>query len=124
MLTVEGLLLTIPSFTTSLKVNSVLEATVGATNDGVEEVVFDNVTTGPTVWVHEYERESPSGSELAIPLSVTVLPLVTVWLLPAFATGTAFVLPIKVPQYTADDGTYSPAIQTCKGFEGSSPEPK
>ena len=35
----------------------------------------------------------PSESLLAVPLSVTVVPEVTVWLAPAFAVGTTFAVP-------------------------------
>jgi hypothetical protein len=50
MVTLDGLLLTVPSLTTSRNVS--VEALAGAVNVGATTVPLDNVTAGPPVWVH------------------------------------------------------------------------
>ena len=94
MVTLDGLLLTCPSLTTSRKVN--VPALDGAVNVGFCAVLLDSVTGVPPVWVQVYVSGSPFGSELPDPSSCTEDPVDTVCAGPAFATGGWFELPVTV----------------------------
>ena len=93
--------------------------TVGAVKVGCTVFAFASVTDGPELWVQEYVSESPSGSALALPLSVTIVPGPTVCAVPAFATGAEFTSmePIKVDQ--GEPEWYSPPTHMTCPFEGS-----
>jgi len=54
----------------TVRVKTMVPALEGAVNVGFATVALDKVTSGPEVFVQEYVRESPSGSE-PLPFSVT-----------------------------------------------------
>ena len=67
--------------------NASMAGPSGAVNVGVGEVWFDNITVGPSSWLHRYDIASASGSYDAVPFRVAVWPGRTVWSGPASATG-------------------------------------
>src|SRR5204863_4133568 len=77
IVTVAGLLLAVPSLTTSWNVS--VAALDGAVNVGCTTVLLDNVTAVPPVWVHWYVSDLPPGSLLPDPFSVTELGGCNVW---------------------------------------------
>ena len=87
-LTVATALSTLPSFT--CKLNTYTPA-MSAVKVGLADVAEDKAAlelVGLFSKVHLYVMASPLASELALPSKVT-LPNITLWLVPALATGTA-----------------------------------
>jgi hypothetical protein len=72
--------LTAPRLSVTTSENVTVEAamTLGAVNVGCETVALESTATGPAVWVHVYVAMLPSESALAVPLSVTAAPALTV----------------------------------------------
>src|SRR5256885_6814435 len=83
--TLSGTLRSVPSFTTSWNVRTVV--TDGATNDGATVPAPVRTTLGPPDCVHAYDSGSPSGSVLAEPSSATTEPRATTPSAPASETG-------------------------------------
>src|SRR4051812_19505765 len=88
MLTVDGALLTWPSFTTRANVSTVGVATSGPMNVGFCAVALESTTAGPPVWVQAKVSGLASASVEALPSRVTVERPGTVSAFPALATGT------------------------------------
>ena len=87
VLTTAALLLAVPSFTTKV---ATYTPTVSGTNVGLDVVDKSKTVELPVGLVdntHLYVKVSPLASVLAVPSSVTVAVTVTVWAVPALATG-------------------------------------
>ena len=85
--TVEAALSALPSFTTKV---ATYTPTVSGTKVGLDVVDKSKTVELPVGLVdntHLYVKVSPSASVLAVPFSVTVAVTVTVWAVPALATG-------------------------------------